>query len=308
MPTLGFIGLGNMGGPMAHNLAAAGHEVVCFDAAGTEALAPPGAPVAGSAAALAERANIVFLCLPDGPTVLKVAREIADCPDRAVGIVVDSTTAGMADARAAHDLLAGAGIRYADAPVSGGTKGAKAGTLAMMVAASDDLYAEIEPYIRPMAANARQVGTQPGHGMAMKLLNNFLSATAMAATSEAVAFGVSQGLDMTTILETVNLSSGRNTATEDKFPNRIATGAFDSGFATKADGQRHPPLRIERGRRRCARPPRRAAPRHLGRHGGRAAGLRLHRDLQARAGRAANPQFSPRSRPARRLAGVRTRD
>ena len=233
MPTLGFIGLGNMGGPMAHNLAAAGHEVVCFDAAGTEALAPPGAPVAGSAAALAERANIVFLCLPDGPTVLKVAREIADCPDRAAGIVVDSTTAGMADARAAHDLLAGAGIRYADAPVSGGTKGAKAGTLAMMVAASDDLYAEIEPYIRPMAANARQVGTQPGHGMAMKLLNNFLSATAMAATSEAVAFGVSQGLDMTTILETVNLSSGRNTATEDKFPNRIATGAFDSGFATK---------------------------------------------------------------------------
>ena len=233
MPTLGFIGLGNMGGPMAHNLAAAGHEVVCFDAADTEALAPSGAPCADSATEVAQRARIVFLCLPDGPVVLKVAHEMAGCPDRAVEIVVDSTTAGMPDARAAHDVLAEVGIRYADAPVSGGTKGSKAGTLAMMVAAPDDLYAEIEPYIRPMAANARHVGTQPGQGMAMKLLNNFLSATAMAATSEAVAFGVSQGLDMMTILETVNVSTGRNTATEDKFPNRIATGAFDAGFATK---------------------------------------------------------------------------
>ncbi len=233
MPTLGFIGLGNMGGPMAHNLSAAGHEVVCFDAAGTAALAPPGAPIAGSAEEVAQRARIVFLCLPDGPVVLQVAREMADCPDRAVEIVVDSTTAGMSDARAAHDVLAEVGIRYADAPVSGGTKGSKAGTLAMMVAAPDDLFAEIEPYIRPMAANARHVGTEPGQGMAMKLLNNFLSATAMAATSEAVAFGVSRGLDMMTILETVNVSTGRNTATEDKFPNRIATGAFDAGFATK---------------------------------------------------------------------------
>ena len=233
MPTLGFIGLGNMGGPMAHNLHAAGHDVVFHDAAGTEALAPPGAACAESVGALAQRARIVFLCLPDGPVVLQVARELADCPERAVEIVVDSTTAGIADARAAHALLAEAGIRYADAPVSGGTAGSKAGTLAMMVAAPDDLFAEIEPYIRPMAANARHVGTEPGQGMTMKLLNNFLSATAMAATSEAVAFGVSQGLDMMTILETVNLSSGRNTATEDKFPRRIATGAFDAGFATR---------------------------------------------------------------------------
>ncbi len=233
MPTLGFIGLGNMGGPMARNLAAAGHEVVCHDAAGTEALAPPGAPCADSVADVARRARIVFLCLPDGPVVLKVAREIAATPERAAEIVVDSTTCGIGDARAAHDLLAEAGIRYADAPVSGGTAGSKAGTLAMMVAAPTDLFAEIEPYVRPMAKNARHVGTEAGQGMAMKLLNNFLSATAMAATSEAVAFGVSQGLDMTTILETVNVSTGRNTATEDKFPRRIATGAFDAGFATR---------------------------------------------------------------------------
>ena len=256
MPTLGFIGLGNMGGPMAHNLAAAGHEVVCHDAAGTAALAPPGASAADSVAEVARRARIVFLCLPDGPVVLQVARALADCPERAVEIVVDSTTAGIADARAAHDLLAGAGIRYADAPVSGGTAGSKAGTLAMMVAAPDDLFAAIEPYLRPMAANARHVGTEPGQGMAMKLLNNFLSATAMAATSEAVAFGVSQGLDMMTILETVNVSTGRNTATEDKFPRRIATGAFDSGFATRLMAK---DIRLYEGSVSAAAAPRRLA-------------------------------------------------
>ena len=231
MPVLGFIGLGNMGGPMARNLVAAGHEVVCHDPA---APAPPGAPAARSATEVARRAAVVFLCLPDGPTVLRVARALADCPaPRLVEIVIDNTTAGVADARAAHALLAGAGIRYADAPVSGGTAGAAAGTLAMMVAAPDDLFAAVEAYLRPMAKNARHVGTEPGQGMAMKLLNNFLSATAMAATSEAVRFGVSQGLDMATVLETVNVSTGRNTATEDKFPNRIANGAFDSGFATR---------------------------------------------------------------------------
>lgn len=233
MPTLGFIGLGNMGGPMAHNLAAAGNEVVCFDAAGTQTLAPPGAPSAASAVEVAERASIVFLCLPDGPTVMKVAQAMIDAPGRTVEVVVDNTTAGIADARAAHALFSEAGIRYADAPVSGGTAGAKAGTLAMMVAAPNDLFATLEPYIRPMAKNARQVGTEPGQGMAMKLLNNFLSATAMTATSEAMSFGVSQGLDMMTMLETLNVSTGRNTATEDKFPKRIANGAFDSGFATK---------------------------------------------------------------------------
>jgi 3-hydroxyisobutyrate dehydrogenase-like beta-hydroxyacid dehydrogenase len=84
-----------------------------------------------------------------------------------------------------------------------------------------------------MAKNAAHVGTRPGQGMTMKLLNNFLSGTAMAATSEAVAFGERQGLDPKTIIDVVNVSSGRNTATSDKFPNRIITGSFDSGFATR---------------------------------------------------------------------------
>ncbi|MBT3172610.1 MAG: NAD(P)-dependent oxidoreductase [Rhodospirillaceae bacterium] len=154
-------------------------------------------------------------------------------PARIVEVVVDNTTSGAGEARATHDMLAEAGIAYADAPVSGGASGARAGTLAMMVATSDALYTRLEPLLLPMAKNARHVGREPGQGMAMKLLNNFLSGMAMAATSEAIAFGARQGLDMATIIDTVSVSSGTNTAITDKFPKRILSESFDSGFATR---------------------------------------------------------------------------
>lgn len=230
---IGFIGLGNMGGPMAANLAAAGNTLICYDASGTAERAPDGAKHAASAAEVAQKAKIVFLCLPDGPIANKVSGELMAAPNRLVEVVVDNTTSGASEARATHEMLAGAGIAYADAPVSGGTSGARAGTLAMMVAAPADLYARLEPLLRPMAKNARHVGSEPGQGMAMKLLNNFLSGMAMAATSEAVAFGARQGLDMATILDTVSVSSGTNTAITDKFPNRVLSESFDSGFATR---------------------------------------------------------------------------
>ena len=232
-PLLGFIGLGNMGGPMAANLAAAGNALICYDASGTAERAPEGSQHASSAAEIAENAAIVFLCLPDGPIANKVSGELMAAPNRIVEVVVDNSTSGAGEARATHDMLAEAGIAYADAPVSGGASGARAGTLAMMVAAPDDLYARLETYLLPMAKNARHVGREPGQGMAMKLLNNYLSGMAMAATSEAIAFGARQGLDMATIIDTVSVSSGRNTAITDKFPNRILSESYDSGFATR---------------------------------------------------------------------------
>ena len=230
---LGFIGLGNMGGPMAANLAAAGHPLICYDASGTAERAPAGTVHAASAAEVAQKTAIVFLCLPDGPTVEKVALELIAADERIVEVVVDNTTSGASEARATHDLLAAAGIAYADCPVSGGASGARAGTLAMMVAAPEALFARLQPLLLPMAKNARHVGTEPGQGMAMKLLNNFLSGMAMAATSEAMAFGAAQGLDMATIIDTVSVSSGTNTAITDKFPNRILSESYDSGFATR---------------------------------------------------------------------------
>ena len=230
---LGFIGLGNMGGPMAVNLAAEGNSLMCYDAAGTAERAPEGAKHASSVDEIAQQAEIIFLCLPDGPTVEKVARDVIATDGRVVKVIVDNTTSGASEARATHDLLANAGIAYADAPVSGGASGARAGTLAMMVAAPEALFARLKPLLLPMAKNARHVGTEPGQGMAMKLLNNFLSGMAMAATSEAMAFGASQGLDMVTIIDTISVSSGTNTAITDKFPNRILPESYDSGFATR---------------------------------------------------------------------------
>ena len=230
---LGFIGLGNMGGPMAANLAAADNPLMCYDAAGTAERAPEGATHASSIGEIAQQAEIIFLCLPDGLIVEKVARDLIATDGRVVKVVVDNTTSGASEARATHNLLAKAGIAYADAPVSGGASGARAGTLAMMVAAPEALFARLKPLLLPMAKNARHVGTEPGQGMAMKLLNNFLSGMAMAATSEAVAFGASQGLDMATIIDTVSVSSGTNSAITDKFPNRILPKSYDSGFATR---------------------------------------------------------------------------
>ena len=230
---LGFIGLGNMGGPMAANLSAAGNALICYDAAGSAERAPSGAVHATNVAEVAQKAAIVFLCLPDGPIANTVSGELMSAPGRIVEVVVDNTTSGASEARVTHDMLSEAGIAYADAPVSGGASGAQAGTLAMMVAAPVDLFARLEPLLRPMAKNARHVGTEPGQGMAMKLLNNFLSGMAMAATSEAMVFGARQGLDMATIIDTVSVSSGTNTAITDKFPNRILSKSFDSGFATR---------------------------------------------------------------------------
>ena len=124
------------------------------------------------------------------------------------------------------------GIEYVDAPVSGGVSGAVNATLAIMYSGAETTFATLRPVFESMAGNVFRVGSRPGQGQAMKVLNNFLSGTAMAATAEAVAFGVAQGLDMGMILDVVNASSGRNTATADKFPNRVLTGTYDAGFSS----------------------------------------------------------------------------
>ncbi|NNE83318.1 MAG: NAD(P)-dependent oxidoreductase [Alphaproteobacteria bacterium] len=229
--TYGFIGLGNMGNPMCGHLCTAGLSIICYDAAGTAARAPEGADIADSVAAVAAAADTVFLSLPDGPIVTDVAGEIARAPDRRTTTIVDLSTTGPDSAVALGASLSEAGIIFIDAPVSGGRSGAVAATLAVMCAGPDDAIAALGTALNAIGGNVFQVGTRPGQAQAMKLLNNFLSATAMAATSEATLFGASHGLEMETMLAVLNTSSGRSTATEDKFPKRIATGTFDAGFA-----------------------------------------------------------------------------
>lgn len=228
--TTGFIGLGNMGSALAANLVGAGHTVVGHDAAGAER-APDGVAHVDAVADVARGATVVVCSLPDGAASEAVAAELVTAQDRITTHVVDTSTVGVAAARAIDALLAEAGIAYVDAPVSGGVAGARARTLAVMYSAPDDACAGVEPVLAGLSDCRHRVGNRPGLAQAMKLANNFLSATALVATSEAVAFGVAEGLDMATMLDVLNGASGRSAASSDKFPNHVLTGRYASGFS-----------------------------------------------------------------------------
>ena len=233
LPTrFGFVGLGNMGRPMAANLAKAGFDLVVHDAAGTAARAPAATVIAESLAEVAATAETIFMSLPDGVASVAVAEALAGSGTRATTTVVDLSTIGIPAAERAAEILAAQAIAYADAPVSGGTAGARAGTITVMWGGDARLLERHRGAIDAFCGNAFHVGDKPGQGQAMKLANNFLSATAMVATSEAVTFGLAHGLDLALMLNVLNVSSGQNTATSDKFPNRIATGTYDAGFHT----------------------------------------------------------------------------
>ena len=230
LPTVGWIGLGQMGHRMARHVANAGYPLIVADARSTE-LAPEGAALAETNGEVGERADIVILSVPDGSASLAVCRDLIAAKTRRVDVVIDSSTIGMKAAREAHRLLAADKIAYIDAPVSGGVAGADAGSLSVILGCSQSLFDRTAPLLTCFGGHLFHVGDQPGMGQAVKLLNNFLSATAMAATSEAMAFGTAVGLDMQTVLDVVNRSTGQNTASRDKFPKRVVTESYDGGFA-----------------------------------------------------------------------------
>jgi 3-hydroxyisobutyrate dehydrogenase len=227
--TVGFVGLGNMGSVLAWNLAERGHTVVAHDVLGPER-APAGVAYAPAVAEVARRGGVVVLSLPDGAASEQVVSEILATADRCTTHVVDTSTIGVQAARRVGGLLGDDGVAYVDAPVSGGVAGARARTLAVMYAGTDDACAHVGPVLAALSDCRYRVGDRPGLAQAMKLANNFLSATALAATSEAVAFGLSEGLDMATMLEVLNASSGQSAATRDKFPHHVLTGRYASGF------------------------------------------------------------------------------
>ena len=217
---------------MAANLCRSGVELVVFDAAGTLERAPAGVRAATSLDDLAASTQTVFLSLPDGAAVLEVVSEVGAARDRSVETVVDLSTVGIELAQQAYEVASAAGISYIDAPVSGGRSGALAATISVMWAGPADLLESHRSELEAMAKHVFHVGTKAGQGQALKLLNNYLSATATAATAEAVLFGLSQGLRFETILDVVNVSTGRSNASAVKFVQRVLTGTFDSGFAT----------------------------------------------------------------------------
>jgi 3-hydroxyisobutyrate dehydrogenase-like beta-hydroxyacid dehydrogenase len=229
---IGFIGLGNMGAPMARRLVEAGHRVVVYDtrqeAIGN--LAALGAVAARSPAEVADAAETVMASLPTPDIVLKVATG----PDgviagKRVRRFVDLSTTGAVAAQRIFDLLAARNIVQIDSPVSGGVRGAQKGTLAVMVSGPRAEVAAVEPALAAIG-KVFVLGERPGLGQTMKLVNNVLSATAMAATSEAMVTGAKAGLDPRLMLDVINAGTGRNTATEDKFHKAVLPGTFDLGF------------------------------------------------------------------------------
>ena len=228
-PVVGFVGLGNMGSVLAANLVERGVDLVVTDLRGPD-VATPGAAFVASVAGVARAVDVMVWSVPDSRASEAVAREVAATTDRRVTHVVDTSTVGLEGARTTAAILDAAGVAFVDGAVSGGAAGARARTLALMYAGSDAACAVVEPVLAAMTDNCLRVGARPGLAQVVKLANNFLSATALAATSEAVAFGVAVGLDAATMVRVIDASSGRNTATMDKFPNHVLTGTYASGF------------------------------------------------------------------------------
>jgi 3-hydroxyisobutyrate dehydrogenase-like beta-hydroxyacid dehydrogenase len=232
--TIGFVGVGKMGGPMANRLLDAGHALVVYDIR-PEAMAPLAARGAGAAAssrAVADESDIVFFSLPEPEDVrgeaIGTAGVIAGARAR---ILVDLSTTGPTTSALVAEVLAPNGITLVDAPVSGGIAGASKGTLAVMASGPKDAFAQVEPLLANFGRVFR-VGERAGMGQAMKLANNLLSASAIAVTSEVMVMGVKAGLDPQLMIDVLNSGTGRNTATETKFPISILTRKFAYGFTT----------------------------------------------------------------------------
>jgi 3-hydroxyisobutyrate dehydrogenase-like beta-hydroxyacid dehydrogenase len=233
-PQIGVVGLGAMGGRVAALLRRRGHALAVYDPRGEalEPLAALGAEVCASAAEVADRAATVLLSLPTP----EVVRLVATGPDGISGgseirTCIDLSTTGPSVAREVCRELDAAGITLVDAPVSGGIAGAQDGTLTVMAACRAQTFEAVLPLLEEIAGGVFHVGLEPGMGQLAKVLNNLLSATALAATAEAVALGVKEGLDAQMLLDVLNASSGRNSATAQKFPRSVLPRTFDFGFA-----------------------------------------------------------------------------
>jgi 3-hydroxyisobutyrate dehydrogenase-like beta-hydroxyacid dehydrogenase len=231
---LGFVGVGRMGSQMVPRLLAKGYRVAVFDVsrAAVDQAKAAGAEPCASAKDVADAAGTVLLSLPTPDIVRAVALGKDGVGEgKKVERVVDLSTIGPRTATAVAEGLAKAAIAYLDAPVSGGVAGARDGTLAVMASGPPDHFALVEPVLAVLG-KVFHVGDGAGQGQTMKLANNLLAAAALAVSSEAIVMGVKAGLDPKLMCEVINAGSGRNSATQDKFPRAILPRTFDFGFAT----------------------------------------------------------------------------
>jgi 3-hydroxyisobutyrate dehydrogenase-like beta-hydroxyacid dehydrogenase len=220
-----------MGGHMARRLLAAGHSLTVFDTSkeAMDELAKNGAQVASSALEVANATEVAFLSLPTPDVVQKVCSGLTGA--KKAKIIADCSTTGPKVARIAQAELAKHGITYVDVPVSGGMKGAKDGTLAVMVSGPRAAFDKLENVVKNFG-KVFFCGEGAGQAQVMKLANNLLAAAVIVLSSEAIAMGVKAGLNARQMCDIINAGSGRNSATQDKFPRSVLPGTFDFGFAT----------------------------------------------------------------------------
>ena len=234
MMDVGFIGLGNMGFPMARRLIQENHDVIAFDtrSAALERVVALGARAASSPKDVANRAETVMASLPSPAASMEVATGDAGVIEGSrIKRYVDLSTVGSQTAVRIHDRLAEREIVAIDSPVSGGVSGAEKGSLAIMVSGP---RAEFEVVRTVLEAIGRPlyVGEKPGSAQTMKLANNILAANVLVATAEVIVMGVKSGLDAGVMIDVLNAGSGATSASRDKFPRAILPRTFDYGFAT----------------------------------------------------------------------------
>lgn len=246
MTTIGFIGLGRMGAGMAARLAGAGDALVLFDVdpaaiAAVAAAAGPVARAAASAREIGDACDIVFASLPS-PAIVEATLIGAEGGAGGTGadsvaaggrvrIVVDLSTSGAKLAQRVDAGLRARGIASFDAPVSGGVARARDGTLSLMCAGPEAQWGIVGPLLERLGTPF-YMGETPGAGQTMKLVNNLLGAVAIAVTAEGMTMGIKAGLDPARMIAVLNRSTGRNSATEDKWPKAVLPRSFDFGFAT----------------------------------------------------------------------------
>jgi len=229
---IGFIGLGNMGGRMTRRVVDGGLPVLGFDmnAAAVEAA---GASLAASGADVVANSDIVFLSLPDSKVVERVVGDPAFLAALRPGVVVvDLSTAAPSSTQKLHARLLELGVEYLDAGISGGAAAAEKGALTLMVGGDSAALERVQPAMAHFATNVFHMGAS-GSGHSTKLLNNFLNAIALSATSEVMIAAKKAGLDLETVLAVLNSSSGVNFATQNRFP-KIIHGDYLKGGLTNA--------------------------------------------------------------------------
>lgn len=239
MATIGFIGLGNMGGPMAANLVKAGHQVRVFDlvAEAVAGLVAQGAQAASSALEAAQGADFVISMLPAGQHVeaLYLGEQGLLAHLTPSTTLIDSSTIAPESARKVGQAAAQAGIPFVDAPVSGGVGGAQAGTLSFIVGGEAETFARVKPILEAMGKNIFHAGDL-GAGQVAKVCNNMLLSILMCGTAEALALGVKNGLDPAVLSEIMKQSSGGNWALNVYNPwpqvmeNAPASKGYQGGF------------------------------------------------------------------------------